>query len=338
MLQLQNSTPFVADIAIFPNEQGVDTLYLVAKATFDVGRQLTLAEQQAPLNRADAYRGDAQHSSPQQTCDYHLGKQGTDVLVSGDCMASGEGAIRQSDVHLEVGPVAKTLRVFGDRVWDSGRITAPSAFERIPLIYEHAFGGIHYDENGGILAADTRNPAGLGFMPEPNERNMQGVRLPNVEDPQQLIHSPNDRPQPAGCGAIAPFWAGRSCYAGTFDEHWQTQRAPFLPEDFDKRFFQIASPGLVCQSFLHGGEPVRITNMHESGEWSFKLPVVALVGHVIWRKRNYALTMDLETVELEPNHSRLVMTWRTALAVNQHALKVEAVTLKMQRSAAAQAV
>ena len=47
MLQLNNLTPFAADIATFPNEQGIDSLYVIVKATFIMGEPLCLADQQS---------------------------------------------------------------------------------------------------------------------------------------------------------------------------------------------------------------------------------------------------------------------------------------------------
>ena len=39
MLQVRNETPFEPGIFLFPDAQGVDTLYVVVKATFEVGRE-----------------------------------------------------------------------------------------------------------------------------------------------------------------------------------------------------------------------------------------------------------------------------------------------------------
>lgn len=333
MLQLQNSTPFTADIAIFPNEQGVDTLYLIAKATFEVGETLTLAEPQEPLVSKDRYRGEPQLSSMHSASDYHLTKPGTDVIVLGDCIAPGGVATSCCDVDVHVGPLGKTLRIFGDRIWDRGVASSPRAFERLPLIYEYAFGGSLYADDGSLYAADKRNPVGLGFAGGRNAEQMQGERLPNIEHPAQLIRTLADEPEPAGIGAIAPFWPTRSQYAGTYDEAWQRERAPFLPRDFDRRFFQVASSGLTSQGYMRGGEPVAVTNMSESGYWAFNLPVVSLIGHIDWRAQLHEVAMRLETVQLEPNRSRISLTWRGDLVVNQHALQVEKVTLKMQRLA-----
>lgn len=329
MLQLHNSTPFAADIAIFPNERGIDTLYTIVKATFDVGSQLTLAQPQDPLVSKDEYRAEPQYSSLLKTSDYHLSKPGTDVLIIGDCLAPEGKPTRSCDVEVRVGPLTKTLRIFGDRIWDSEAISTPRTFERMPLIYEHAFGGSVYEESGAVLDSYSPNPVGLGFASTRTAAQMSGERLPNVEDPAELIQSWRDRPAPAGLGPIAPFWPARSRYAGTYDDHWQSTRAPYLPMDFDSRFFHCASSGLSTAEPLQGGEPVWVSNMTAAGSWRFSLPSVALVGYVDWRKQTYAVGLALETVVLRPNQARVTMTWRGALTVNQHALQVTNVNVKM---------
>ena len=41
MPQLNNISPFAASTALFPNEDAVDTLYVIVKATFNIGKALT---------------------------------------------------------------------------------------------------------------------------------------------------------------------------------------------------------------------------------------------------------------------------------------------------------
>jgi len=49
------------------------------------------------------------------------------------------------DVAFRVGPMTKAVRVFGDRRWRRGVSdlgpSSPEPFDRIPLVYERAFGG-----------------------------------------------------------------------------------------------------------------------------------------------------------------------------------------------------
>ena len=50
----------------------------------------------------------------------------------------------------------------------------------------------------------------------------------------------NDRPTPIGFGPVPRFAKARVRYAGTYDEHWIENVLPFLPQDFDDRYFQAA--------------------------------------------------------------------------------------------------
>ena len=55
MLQLKNNTPLEAKILLMPNPDGIDSLYTIIKATFNLDQQLTLAEQQIPIVDEDQY-------------------------------------------------------------------------------------------------------------------------------------------------------------------------------------------------------------------------------------------------------------------------------------------
>jgi len=143
---------------------------------------------------------------------------------------------------LQVGPVSKTLRVFGRRFWQvtgrKFRLSAPEQFDRVPLTYELAFGGVDTkaqarDARGPV--SEPRNPIGTGFAV--NERDLAGTLACAVEHPTSLISSPKDRPQPAGFGPIARHWSPRVELAGTYDQAWDESRRPLLPVDFQDRFY-----------------------------------------------------------------------------------------------------
>lgn len=146
MLQVANHTPFSAALSVFPDARGVETAFMVVKATFAFGRRgPVLAEAQLPLLAADVFWGDPALSSLRAGGDFALAKPATDVLLVGRAIAQSPGT-RVADVSLRVGPVAKTVRVFGDRRWEraGGELvpSAPQPWERIPLRWEFAFGGI----------------------------------------------------------------------------------------------------------------------------------------------------------------------------------------------------
>jgi hypothetical protein len=160
---------------------------------------------------------------------------------------------------------------------------------------------------------------------------MNGVPLPNLEDPNNLILDPMQQPEPACFGIIAGHWLPRSRYAGTYDENWQTNRAPYLPEDFDKRFLSMAHPDLVYTGYLRGGEPVEITHMHPRGTIKFNIPTVKLKTAVTMDGISVQPVFNLETVIIEPNQLKLGMVWRAALQCDKKALKISDVKIALAR-------
>ena len=66
------------------------------------------------------------------------------MVVVGEAVAPGEAPVQELDVHVLVGPVRKSLKVFGPRIWYGGlaglALTPPRPFTRQPLRWEHAFG------------------------------------------------------------------------------------------------------------------------------------------------------------------------------------------------------
>lgn len=330
MLQLQNNTPFAASMALFPNEDAVDTLYVMVKASFDISADLTLAEEQSPPVATDVYWTEPGKSSIKYASDYHIGKPSTDIIMLGHACAPDKKTATQLDVSLSVGQVAKTVRVFGDRRWRHGRMTPTATFTTIPLVYEKAYGGIHITKDK-VVESDLRNPVGRGFAGSRNDEDMDDVPLPNLEDPANLITTPTDQPAPACFGACAPNWQPRVNYAGTYDEQWQTSRAPYLPQDFDRRFLNVAHPDLVCPDYLQGGEQIRITHMHPRGELKFEVPRVQLLTRVKLAGKELMPVSYLESLILEPNQLRMSLVWRAAIQCDKQALKISEINIALLR-------
>lgn len=330
MLQLKNNTPFSAAIALYPNEQGVDTLYTMVKSTFKIGPQWTLPDAQLPPQKEDLYWGEPNISSLKLASDYHTGKAATDIIMTGLACTPQQQLLRQMDVGLAVGNISKVIRVFGDRRWDSGRISTPEPFNSMPLVYERAFGGVDLVE-GRQRAVEVRNPVGLGFAGQRKEHEINGSFLPNLECPAHLIQDYQETPAPACFASVAANWQPRVGYAGTYDEHWQNTRAPYLPEDYSPRFMNSASPDLIYPGFLTGGEPVVISGMHPMGELKFNLPVINLVSKISLGGKERPVPFVLETLLLDPNQLQVSLVWRAAFSCDKQALKVSQVSISMLR-------
>lgn len=331
MLQLKNNTSFSTGFAFFPNLQGVDTLYVMVKATFVIGSQWTLSEKQLPIYQSDEYWGVPGESSLKQVGEYHIGKPATDILMYGLACPLGQRAVRQMDVGLEVGNIQKIVRVFGERRWERGQITSPELFANMPLVYERAFGGssASKDKNSPLISYEL-NPSGKGFHQDPSE-SVDGVILPNIEYTHELIQHATDTPMPAGFGPIAPGWRPRAGLAGTYDQNWKTTRAPYLPDDFDPRFLNSAPADQIYSGFIKGGEKVRIVGMNPDTDFDFNLPYVNLVNKVRISGQEHSAPFYMETLALYPNQRCLTMTWRAALACGKSLLKIEEIVVNLSR-------
>lgn len=330
MLQLNNNTPFAADIALFPNEQGIETLYTIVKGTFIFFPKLSLAPEQPGPQKKDEYSGEPGRSSLITASDYHTGKAGTDIVMTGSAFAGDGREVHQLDVLLQVGDMHKVVRVFGDRMWERGRMTQAQRFSAMPLTYEHAFGGTLLLD-GKLHQQEVRNPVGLGFAGDLTELDVETWPLPNLESPTQPIDRFAARPDPACFAPIAPHWHPRATFAGTYDEHWQRNCAPYLPDDFKPRFNNSAPDDQIYDGFLQGGEPVFINGMHPIGELNFKLPQVNLINRIQIQEREVVAPFQLETVYLQPNQLKVNMVWRSAVVCDKHARKVRQISVSMSR-------
>ena len=334
MLQLDNDTPFSAHLSVLPDVEGVDTLFVVLKATFAFQPSMRVAEQQLPVLLADDYMGEPGTSSLRHAGDVHFSRPGTDVILTGDAVAPGAARVERLDVSVSVAGAVHTVRVFGDRQWVSGvqgvRPGSARRFSRMPLIYERAFGGTIRDAAGCVVAAEMRNPVGVGLWPRGSVSAAAGAPLPNLEDPRHPLRVPGECPPPAGTGPVAPSWQPRVGLAGTYDEAWQRGRAPLLPSNFDPRFFHVALTGLTLQRHLMGGEPVRLVGVSATGPQSFNLPTCIPMITVALGAALHRPPVLLERVHLEPSDDRLCMLFRAALPCDKQALKVRAVKLSIQ--------
>src|SRR6266480_6579887 len=112
MWQIKNSTPFAPAIALFPNKEGVDTLYTILKATFTLGNELEMKEKQIPPTMADEYWGEPGVSSLRYGSDLHIGKPTTDVVLVGQAWAPNGLAAPVLDSLVAVAEREKVVRVY----------------------------------------------------------------------------------------------------------------------------------------------------------------------------------------------------------------------------------
>ena len=332
MWQVDNRTPFAAERGWVRDRDGAEVWVVGVKCTFDVkpDGSTEASPDQPPVLRAAEYNGEPGKSSIRYDADLVLTKNTTDVIVVGHAYAPNGRPVSECDVGISVGPVRKVLHVVGDRVWDGAAPGPPSPFLKMPLVYERAFGGADTKSANAARDFDWRNPVGTGFAV--NRSHLLDVAMPNVEYGDRNFGSWNDRPPPAGFGAIAGHWQPRVGFAGTYDDKWMKERLPLLPTDFDDRYFQCAPPDQQTPAFLRGGEPAALLNLTPDGRLNFVLPRIFLGFETFFYtgERTLHQTRQLHTVIIEPDFPRVSLVWHTALPCHFMVQKLERTVVTMK--------
>lgn len=304
---------------------GREFLICVIKGTFVLpasGAELRLHEVQQPLVLADTFTGEPGYSAPVLEADFVLRKPSCDVMLNGSAYAPAGRAAARTTVEVHVGTMHKSFDVVGDRHWHStprGPVASrPTEFDRMPITYDRAFGGSNRSsQDPGQHSAYAPNPVGTGWL-APGDRRR--VALPNTEAKGQPVASPHGSYAPMAFGPIGRAWAQRARHAGTYDQRWIDEVFPFLPNDFDERFYQ-AAPGDQRISIRGGPLDVALVNVTPDGLRQFTLPGFEAPVHVFARGcRREDLTARLDTIVFEPDEGRVTMAWRAerALVDNLH--------------------
>src|SRR5450631_2020210 len=312
-----NKTPFAFEALYLADEEFRPLVVPIVKATFVIerGGRCARAEEQLPLNvSGECWGDDPETSSYKYEPEVAFIKPATDVVLIGHAYAPRRDT-REMGVSFRVGPLGKDILVSGKRVWfktlGSVSMTKPVPFEKIPLTYERAFGGWDRDHpDPKKHACEPRNPVGTGFRGAGGF--VEGIRLPNLEDPRALIKGFGSRAAPVGFGFVSPHWHPRAELAGTFDQAWEKSRSPLLPKDFDRRHLNAASSGLTAAGYLRGDETVTAIGVTPEGPLSFALPAVAhpTVTVTSADARTKPVQMALDTIIVEPDERRVILLWR----------------------------
>jgi hypothetical protein len=119
-------------------------------------------------------------------------------------------------------------------------------------------------------------------------------------------------------GALGRNFEARVRLAGTYDEKWLENTFPFLPSDFDFRYFQSAPPDQQIP-YPRGGERVQLQNLTPEPLPAFRLPRIEVPVEAtdvhIKRTEQQAV---LDTIVLEPDRGRMQLVWRTSFPLRRN--------------------
>lgn len=323
-MELINLSPYEADRFPVVAPDGQERLLVVVKATLDVaGRTPRLHAEQEPVLHVDEWQGEPGKSAVRLAGDVVLFKPSADVVLLGHAYTTSRDRT-MVDVRLRAGSIDKTVRVFGERCWVQAlgvRKSPPLAFERMPLVWERAFGG--EDDTVGVPERDPTNPAGIGFRAKKSRRPIDMQMLPNLEQARALMNRPDDRPVPAGFGFVASHWAWRSRFAGTYGARWAVDRSPLLPDDFDTRYWQAAPPDQVLPRYLASRERVVVENGSPSGLLAFELPELPLDVSIKVGEETMSIEMRADTLIVDGDRSTATVVWRGSAGLHNRMYDVE---------------
>jgi hypothetical protein len=330
------------------NAAGEPIFSVLLKRTYSVrpGGRCVRAEKDRLLLQTDQYYdgGDPASSTVQYEGDLSPYKVATDLVVVGKAVAAGGKATPQMDVAVEVAGKTKTIRVIGDRACSfqegkAPRFGEPTPFKEMEVRYDRAYGGRDVKSVPNLPFYYPRNHMGRGVVLKNTREVVDGLPLPNLEDPQDLLTPErvvlgeperwNRQPIPQGFGWFQKTWYPRCSFAGAFPgfvppgETMREETLGLVPKNqmdlarqfklpsFDARFLSGASPGLAFPYFS-GNEWIRISGMRAEGEVRLQLagetPRLALdIGHGA-----PDLEAVLQTVCVRLDDMEVDLTWRGA--------------------------
>jgi hypothetical protein len=329
-MELLNVTGMNAGYTVGMQPDGRELLVIIVKGTFQIpprGRAAELAAEQVQLVEADVFAGEPGVSAPLYETDYVPRKPRCDVLLNGSAYAPGGYPTERVRVGLRVAGMTKVFDVVGNRVWRevAGIVTTSRAepFTTMPIGYHNAFGGIdrsHPDPSRHRTYLP--NHAGQGFFHNLETHVFSGKPLPNTEDPNDPVAAPNGRYRPMAFGPIGRGWEPRPQFAGTYDERWIENVFPFLPADFDERYYQ-AAPADQQVAYLRGGEQVTLFNLSPQGRADFALPSGGVpVTFLLKNGEEIHVESVIDTLTLEPDLNRFTLVWRASRPLRRDIFEV----------------
>jgi len=329
-MELLNATEMQAGYTMGMQPDGRELLVVVVKGTFVIpkgGEEPKLAEEQIPLIEADTFTGEPGLSAPIYESDYSPRKLRCDVLLLGSAYAPNAIPRERVRVSLRVGRMYKEFDVVGNRVWIGDTLgsaaTEPEAFTVMPISYDLAFGGLdNLNSDPAQHEAYLSNPIGRGFYSKSKGREINAKPLPNTEEPGRPVRSPLESYVPMGFGPVGRSWHPRPTYGGTYDQNWVDNVFPFLPGDFDERYYQSA-PLDQQIDYLQGGEDVWLVNLTPQGETTFRVPRVTVP--VTFYFKNYdekEVYAAADTLIIEPDLNRITIVWRASVPLRRNMFEV----------------
>ncbi len=338
----------VFEIVPGKNNRGEHIFSVVVKRTYRIkhGHVAERCEADHELRQTDAYYDDGDPETSTVQYEYELApyKPFVDVVVIGKAYAPRGAPAAQMIVTVQVGEREKSIVVFGDRECHYRQnmppvFSDPKPFTEMEIRYDRAYGGRDEISDPDIPFFYPRNYMGAGIALRNMQERIQGLALPNLEDPNDLLTpdriilgQPEGWPQqplPQGFGWFQRNWYPRSAFAGSYpafvdvDTVTTEERMGLLPRNhialakqsklpsYHPRLNNGASYGMLFPE-ISGHEKVTLRGLSADGLLEFTLPgdtpqIMLDIGSGAQQ-----LQARLDTVSIRPNALEMDLIWRGA--------------------------
>ena len=322
-MRLENTTPYPANFTLTLGKDGHEQIVLVTKVTVQLqaqaGAACLVTALQQPLFDADLFGPDPATDATIFENDFAAFKPLCDVLCHGRAHAAGGQPVTELGVGIRVGHWSKRLTAHGSRIWLKAaagwQVSGKRPFVVQDIGYDHAYGGTDPDPDDPARAATFGpNPVGLGHYPLLVARD--GAPLAQTSEFGGDAVDPMGNFPPMAFGPLGRSWLPRRLYAGTYDDPWMEHRLPFLPLDFDDRYFQAAAPDQQIP-YPVGGEPVELVNLAPT-RLTGEVPRLQIV--VLFERKSGRVTQriaNLDTILLLPEQALMCLTYRTRITAER---------------------
>ncbi len=337
----------VVHIAPGRDHSGAHVFCVLVKRTYRITADAPAERcEDRPLRLIDEYydNGDPEWSTVQYESEVAPYKPSTDVVVIGKAYAPRGVPTERMVVGVQVGARRKTLTVTGNRHCHHRERSAPvfsdpEPFTDMEVRYDRAYGGRDEKSIPEIPFIYPRNFMGTGVVLRNVKEAVDGLQLPNIEDPQDLltpdrlfIEEPDRwhlQPLPQGFGWRQRAWYPRAALLGSYPPFLDAgtvtaeETMGLLPKDhvalakgsrlkpFETHFANGASFGLMFAE-LRGDEPVVLGGLTPGGVLRFSLPGERPRMALDLGPGPTRLDPQLHTVSIRPEDGEVDMIWRGA--------------------------
>ena len=333
------SKHLIADVAVALDVSGREHLVVAAKSSWQLPKPGQRARPLAPepMSVSDEFYGEPGASALRYPSDFARFKPRCDVLFDACAHSPAGQPVKEMLASWQVGPLKKSLRAHGPRHWfrtlGVNSLSASQPVVSVPLHFGYAFGGSVPLSKGGAGTGEadvySPNPVGRGFAGKRTADQIDTMPAAQLEAVDERLRSPYDKLSPQAFSAVPSNFPSRLRFAGTYDEAWAHDVAPFLPDDFSDEFNQCA-PSDQQMPYPKGGEQVILEGMLKGvPRLRFQLPDLAPLEVRILRT-DYSVEVvsaPADTLFFELEKGRFNAVWRAHAPLRRRIQEIDTVTV-----------